>query len=101
MGQHLEIRLGLAVDDVSGGLEKQDALYIAHSISLGDPSLASSQPFLWEDAHQRAINARTHTKRDSDRLDYAKGEDDALTVLKIVTSQSSGLVHLLLWAAMI
>ncbi|MEM7132107.1 MAG: toprim domain-containing protein [Chloroflexota bacterium] len=86
---------GLAVDDVAGALRKLEALPIARSTSLGDPSLAPVQPSLWEDAHQRAIDARRAAKEGLDRESHPEGADDALTVLRILPLQSLGLIQYL------
>ena len=86
---------GLSEQDISGALRKLDALNIAHATSIGDPSAPSSQPSLWEDAHQKtveAIEARRAAKAASGGLDYPKEQDDTLSVTKIVPVQSLALL---------
>ena len=89
------IYYGLAENDVSGALRKLDGLNIARSASVGDPSAPSVQPSLWEDAHQRdveAINARRAAKRAAGGTDYPKAAEDSLSIVKIIPVQSLALL---------
>lgn len=86
------IYYGLPENDVSGALRKLDALNIARSASVGDPSTPSVQPSLWEDAHQRAVDTHREARATSGRAKHPKEEEDALSIVKIVPVQSLALL---------
>lgn len=85
---------GLHEQDISGALGKLDALSIVHATSLGDPSSPSAQSSLWENAHQRAINARRAAKAGSGRVEPQQ-DNDGITITKIQPLQSLGLIRYL------
>ena len=86
---------GLPENDISGALGKLDGLNITRSTTVGDPTVPSSEPSLWENTHQRAVDARREARRDSGREQHQRSEDDGFSVVKIQPVQNWSLINYL------
>jgi len=89
---------GLHTNDISGALGKLDELHITRATNIGNPSNPSTQSSLWEDAHQReidAIQARRIAKDTPDRVDHQIDGDTTLSITRIQPLQSWALLQYL------